>query len=285
MIFSLFKRLGKGKLSQDLQNVPLVNYKAFALSDVGMVRTNNEDNLIFVKPHDKEVLKSKGCLAIVADGMGGHNCGEVASEMAVQIISEVYYKLDLPVIESLRNSILEANKRIFSAGQKDGRRKGMGTTSTVVVLLGNQIVLGHVGDSRAYYLLGNTITQLTSDHTYVEYLIAKGVVSESERDTHPDGNIITKALGTHKVLDPDTFIAKKTFNAHAKLLLCSDGLYEYLKDSEMLELINENAPSVATKKLIQLAKSRGGHDNISALIIEQTDSDKNISQKNTQEIL
>lgn len=285
MIFSLFKKFGSARAKGNLQNASTVDYKAYALSDVGMVRTNNEDNLIFIKPHDKEILQTKGCLAIVADGMGGHNCGEVASEMAIDVISEVYYKLDLNVEEALRKSVLNANKIIFNAGQKDGKRKGMGTTCTAVVLLGDQIIVGHVGDSRAYYVQGNQIKRMTKDHTYVEYLIAKGVVSEAERDSHPDGNIITKALGTHKLLDPDVFKIKYPFSVEAKILICSDGLYEYLKDDEMLRIVKNNDSSIAVKKLIQLAKNRGGHDNISALLIEQANKSKIISQKNTQEIL
>lgn len=285
MIFSLFKKLRNPKGAKNINNASLVDYKAYALTDVGMVRTNNEDSLVFTKPHDKSILKSKGYLAIVADGMGGHNCGEVASEMAIQVISEMYYKLDLNVIEALKKSMLDANKKIFNAGQKNGNRKGMGTTCTAVVLIGNQIIIGHVGDSRAYYVNGNQILKLTKDHTYVEYLIAKGVVSEQERDSHPDSNIITKALGTHKKLEPDVFSVKHSFSTDAKILVCSDGLYEYVKDDEMLNIVKTNDPSLAVKKLIQLAKNRGGHDNISALLIEQAKKSKIISQKNTQEIL
>lgn len=251
-----------------------VDYRAFAASDIGNVRQTNEDEVLFVRPHDARLRREKGVLAIVADGMGGHNCGEVAARMAVDTISEQFYDArGNDLLKDLAKAVEKANANIFGLAQSDTAHKGMGTTCIAAVLRGKELYLAHVGDSRAYRVSTKGIAQLTKDHTYVQSLFDRGVITAEEKDNHPEKNYITKALGTRKQVSPDIFRVPTSFNDNDRLLLCTDGLYDYLSAEEIYDIVLKKKPSEAARIMIELAKNRGGHDNMSLLVLEQRPAD------------
>jgi len=280
----LFRR--KKHKSQEAVAEPQVSidYRAVAATDVGSVRDNNEDNLIFIRPYDKEKRREKGCLALVADGMGGHSDGEVASHMATELIPRTYFDSRLEVLEALKQAFEKSNKAIYQKASKSNSSKGMGTTCTAAVLLQDRIYLGHVGDSRAYLLKGDKLVQLSSDHTYVQHLLDKGMISEEEALSHPQRNIITSAMGTNAKLNADYSLQDVRFETGDKLLLCSDGLYEYLPPEELKQIISQHTLNDSAQALIQLAKKRGGHDNISVLIVEAVPTESEKINKETQKL-
>jgi protein phosphatase len=283
MILSFFKKVKKTVQTEN-NNTDNIEYPAIAMTDKGAVRTQNQDSVLFVKPFDKHVKSTKGCLAVVADGMGGHNSGEVASLMATELFSSEYFKSQVSIIESLEKAFEFTNRKIFQAAQNKTQFKGMGTTFSGVVIWQDNLYIIHIGDSRVYMISENEINQITKDHTYVQHLIDTKVITESERDNHPNGNVITKALGTQKNAKADIFKAKQKFTKDDKIIICSDGLYEYIKDEELKDIVLNNQPEAASQKLIITAKNRGGHDNISVLIVSRKVV-KNNSRKDTLEIL
>lgn len=263
----LFRRKKTQDRSQPEKPASIIDFRAVAATDVGAVRDNNEDHLVFIRPFDQEKRNTKGCLALVADGMGGHSSGELASHLAIDIISRTYFDAPQSVLDALRKSFEKANKAIFQQAEKDPGLKGMGTTCTAVVLLQDRLYLGHVGDSRAYLLKPEGIHQLSIDHTYVQYLLKKGMIKPEEVFSHPDRNVITQAMGTSAKLNADFSALDVRINASDQLILCSDGLYEYIQKEELVQILRKHSPSEAANTLIQLAKKRGGHDNISVLIV------------------
>jgi len=281
MFFSFFN-----KRSADTNTPPdgphQVDYRAFAASDIGNVRKTNEDEVLFVRPHDTKLRRNKGVLAIVADGMGGHNCGEVAARIAVETISEQFFAFkgdDL--VKGLAKAVERANANIFGLAQSDTTHKGMGTTCVAVAIRGKELFLAHVGDSRAYRISAEGITQLTKDHTYVQSLFDQGVITAEEKDNHPEKNYITKALGTRKQVLPDVFRVPALFNSNDRLLLCTDGLYDYLSAAEIHSIVIRENPSEASRLMIKMAKNRGGHDNMSLLILEQHPANVTLSVTKT----
>lgn len=260
-----------------------IDYRAVALTDVGSVRDNNEDHLVFIRPFDKQVRRSHGCLALVADGMGGHQNGEVASQMAVDLISRNYFDAKTPGVDALKRAFEKANRAIYDFAQRSKTgKKSMGTTCTAVALIRQRIFLAHVGDSRAYLLKGEKLIQLSNDHTYVQHLLDVGKITYQESLSHPQRNIVTQAMGTNPKLKGDFMEMKTSFEEGDKLLVCSDGLYEYFKDEELATILSSYELHKAAQSLIELAKKRGGHDNISVLLAETFASQPGSSLKETQ---
>lgn len=263
----------------------LIDYRAVAATDVGSVRDNNEDHLVFIRPFDAGVRASHGCLALVADGMGGHSSGEIASQLAADIITRDYFDSKNSILDALGRAFEKANKTIFQKASRNPALKGMGTTCTAVVLLNDQIYLGHVGDSRAYLFKEDQCQQLSNDHTYVQHLLDTGKISEEESLSHPQRNVITRAMGTTPKLQAEFTHLKMSFGQGDKLLICSDGLYEYIKPTELAAMLSaKQGLNESAQSLINLAKQRGGHDNISVLIIETFRSDAAHAAKQTQKL-
>lgn len=283
MAFSFLKRQ-KAEPHPKNQAKVSIDYRAVALTDVGAVRDNNEDHLLFIRPFDLKTRASHGCLAVVADGMGGYSYGELASKMATEIITRNYFDTEHNIVNALRRSFEKANKAIFQKASKDPRFKGMGTTCTAVVLLNEQIYLGHVGDSRAYLLKGDQVIQLSNDHTLVQHLLNTGQITQEESLSHPQRNVVTSAMGTAAKLQADFMKHDLRFEIGDKLLICSDGLYEYVKAEELRQILDNNKLNQASQALINLAKQRGGHDNISVLIVETFQADVNQANNPTQKI-
>ncbi len=258
-----------------------IDYRAVASTDVGSVRNNNEDNLIFIRPHDPDRQKTKGCVALVADGMGGHSSGEIASQMATEVIPRNYFDSPQDTLKALQKSFEKANRLIFKKAQEKAQLKGMGTTCTVVVLQGKKLFLGHVGDSRAYLFKGESPIQLSSDHTYVQHLLEQGLIQAEEVESHPDRNLITQAMGTAPQLKADYQALVQKLEIGNILMLCSDGLYEYISEEEWIPILRKFSLGEAAEKFISLAKQRGGHDNISILLVEAIPSATQNSQRVT----
>lgn len=265
---------GKKKTQDEPNGVHLpdaADMKVIIRTDLGNIRTNNEDAGLFFRIADAGITQEKGCILMVADGMGGHAAGEVASKMATEIISKEYYKNANGNIEkTLSKVFMLANKNILAAANADSSKKGMGTTCTALIVAGKQVYYAHVGDSRAYVIKNNNISRITTDHTYVQELIKAGTITAAEAEKHPQRNILTNAMGTKPEIRVDTGKCDFSFDENDRLMICSDGLYDYLEDAEIAGIVNNKPVQDAAEQLIGEAKRRGGHDNITVVLAEKT---------------
>jgi len=228
-------------------------------TDVGMVRENNQD---YYGSYDT----INGKLIIVCDGMGGYEGGEIASQMAVDIIKdEVSNKQGLSKNKLLSDALVRAHNSIKQRQTENPDIADMGTTAVALLLDDHQFWYAHAGDSRLYLSRNGKITRLSKDHSLVQQMIDGGIITERDAKEHPKKNIITRALGA-KDGTPDV---SGPFTAYQgdKFLLCSDGLHDYLNDEE-IEKIMQNSPQEASEKLVNLANERGGADNITVQVIE-----------------
>ncbi|MBR4236414.1 MAG: Stp1/IreP family PP2C-type Ser/Thr phosphatase [Clostridia bacterium] len=232
--------------------------KAYAITDKGLVRPLNEDYYY---------LPSKGeSFTLLADGMGGHAAGEVASMIAVSACAEMLRKTKTPSREKLSAAFSEANRRIYDAALTKPQQRGMGTTLVALCILEKQAALAHVGDSRAYRLRNASLTQMTTDHSYVEELVKSGIITREQARTHPKRNIITRCVGTQAEIEADIVITD--LEGDDLWLLCSDGLTGFVAD-EAIEavLISSLSPMEKLKALRDAALSNGGSDNITAVLV------------------
>lgn len=239
-------------------------------TDVGCVREVNEDNGRHFKPNDPEVLADKGLLTLVADGMGGHASGEVASAMAVELVGRIYYQNGgAHPAQALPQAVAEASRLIYEAAQRDERWRGMGTTCTALVLHQGSAYAAHVGDSRLYMIRGGDIYLMTEDHSAVMEMVRLGVISREEARHHADKNVILRALGTAPEVQVAGWEAPLPVQDGDQFLLCSDGLYDLVEDAEIGRIVaGATDAHEACEQLIALAKERGGHDNITVGIVE-----------------
>ncbi len=233
------------------------------VTDVGRVRSSNEDAVAFVIPSRNDPAASRGCLLIVADGMGGHAAGEVASALAVEAVRRVYYSLEAPVPESLMIAFETANRAIFEHGKKNPDCKGMGTTCTALAIHDGQVWLAHVGDSRAYILRGGKLKQLSDDQTLHAQMIREGLMTEEESKTSGGGNVVLQALGTGADVVPFVWKEGIPLIEGDTLVLCSDGLWNMVDDVAIAEIAARAAPQDACQDLIDAALEAGGYDNVS----------------------
>jgi protein phosphatase len=229
-----------------------------ARSDTGRKRRRNEDSYVCEPP-----------LFAVADGMGGAQAGEVASRLAAGTLREA--STDGTPEERVVALIQEANRRVFREAGEDATRRGMGTTVTVALALDDRIVIGHVGDSRAYRIRSGELEQLTEDHSLVAELVRSGKLSPEEAETHPQRSVITRALGTDPDVDVDMF-ATDTESGDV-YMLCSDGLTGMVDDETILQLVERNRADLdaAAKALVGAANRGGGEDNITVVLFEIAD--------------
>ncbi|MGC4232562.1 MAG: Stp1/IreP family PP2C-type Ser/Thr phosphatase [Niabella sp.] len=239
---------------------------AVIATDIGNVRTNNEDGAV-ISFAEEPLQKHKGCLLVLADGMGGHNSGEVASEIALTVFTDAYFNHRSNICKSLKYALKKANQSVFDASLSDPQYAGMGTTITAVVIRGSSVYLAHVGDSRAYFLGKDRFLRLSKDQTVVQQLVDMGQITEDQAGSHPERNVLLSALGTKSHVNGDVLKADIAFDTRNTLLLCSDGLYDLVTDEDIIAIINasENI-SAAADRLVAEAKKRGGHDNITVLL-------------------
>lgn len=257
-----------------------IQLRLFGRTDVGQVREHNEDNFIVadltknqrgeMEPERNVPLGPRGVVLGVCDGMGGAAAGEVASQLAVDIVFQKMVGGDVTtnrddLASRLVQAIEAAGLRIFSEAKLDRTRRGMGTTSTVAALLDDHLFIGQVGDSRAYILRGDKLVQVTRDQSLVNQLIEAGQLTEEEAETFEHNNIILQALGTSDSVQVDlTFVELKRGDT---LLLCSDGLSGMVRNEEIREVLRAvEDPHEACKVLIDRANQAGGHDNVTVVI-------------------
>jgi PPM family protein phosphatase len=246
----------------------MLEIDACVLTHAGNVRTNNEDSVSLVRPTDKGSLSSHGLLALVADGMGGHEGGEFASQLALQEIVRSYYRNDAPPSAALERAMGDANREVYRASRTNPLLKGMGTTCVALVLCDDEAWWGWIGDSRLYLLRNGKIYRLSEDHTVVQDMVRRGLITAEEAHSHSDRSVLERALGTRKTVEPGLAANPIRLAAGDRLLLCSDGLHDLVEDEEMVRDAGEGTVTTAAEKLLHLALDRGGHDNVSVVLLE-----------------
>lgn len=230
--------------------------KIYGITDKGMVRKSNQDCFY---------ISEQGSWCVIADGMGGHNGGETASTMAVRIIGDVMAQPNDDAEDALRTAIVAANNAVYKKSTEKSELDGMGTTVVLLKMDGNIAYIGHVGDSRAYYINGEKIIQLTKDHSIVQKLIDSGTITQNQAKNHPQKNLITRAVGTERFVEID--VNRVICTAGDYILLCTDGLSSMVDDKDIFKIIMEN-PDAAVKNLVDAANSAGGRDNVTAVLIK-----------------
>ena len=240
--------------------------KAYAKSDKGKVREINED-YFYISTSLDEVQ-----LYILADGMGGYNGGEIASKLAVQTaknyIENNFKETDKDkdsIIQLLGSSMEYANMVVYEKAKENPELQGMGTTLEICLIYNNKAYIGHVGDSRIYRIRKQFIRKLTQDHSYVQKLVKEGTITNEQAAHHPQKNMLMKALGCNAFVEPDVMV--KGFLKDDILIMCSDGLTNLVEQETLYEMATKNIEQ-ATKDLVELAKDRGGYDNITVVIIK-----------------
>jgi serine/threonine protein phosphatase PrpC len=252
---------------------PRIRQRSAVLTDVGVIREHNEDSA-YADP--------QGDFFIVADGMGGHAAGEVASNMAVEAVKKSLEgsREDIAafarspsdegrraLVSVLENAVRQAHQAVFERGAKESDKQGMGTTLDVVLIAGSEAFVAHVGDSRTYLVRDSRAAQITTDHTVAEVLVIEGKLSIEEAQVSPLRTILVNAIGVAP--DVGVEMAHVRLKRGDRLLLCSDGLHDYFPlEQEVSEYVSEYEPSEALSRMITLAKGRGGHDNITGIVLE-----------------
>ena len=232
-------------------------FKVGAKTDKGLIRENNEDAFY---------VDAKKGIFIVADGMGGHSAGEVASQMAVEEIKKYLNTEENKFSQILKQAIIEANKAIYEKAEEDPNLEGMGTTIVVAIVNNKNLHIAHVGDSRAYILTKEGLKQITEDHSLINEWVKEGKITLDEARFHPMRNVITRALGVEKEVEVE--INTIPYQGEP-ILLCTDGLTDMLEDKEIEEIIKNNPdPEQACEALIKEANEKGGKDNVTVILIK-----------------
>ena len=240
--------------------------QTFYFTDPGKIRSHNEDSVTIISNDNLEFILA------IADGMGGHKAGEIASAIAIEHIKESFYKLETlgnkeNAIEWLRKIVEEINKKIFKYAKDYPESKGLGTTLVIAIKTNDYILYGNIGDSSGYVIKNNILHKVTKDHTYVGMLLTNGRLTEESAKNHPGKNLLTRALGANDPIEIDIFDIDTSVKG---LFLCSDGLTNMLTDEQIEKILNSNLPiEEAVVKLIRKANSRGGNDNISIAYLKK----------------
>ncbi|MDA7989961.1 MAG: Stp1/IreP family PP2C-type Ser/Thr phosphatase [Gammaproteobacteria bacterium] len=258
-------------------------------TDVGMIRPVDEDSILAMDLSLASDSKSRSMrLLVVADGMGGRAKGEDASRIAVdslscRVVSGSFGSSSLAGL--LEHGIQDANRRILDHTVSHPESEGMGTTVVCAIVAGNDVYVANVGDSRAYAVHRGGIRRITKDHSVVQELVDAGKITEEEARTHPQKNIITRAVGHAGYIDVDTF--RLTLDSDESLLLCCDGVMAHLTDDDIHAAVTESEdPQKACQRIIDTANERGGKDNISLIILsEGQDADDPAGQKDAKTVL
>ncbi len=237
-------------------------------SDKGMVRETNEDSYNVIAGYSGIPVTF-----VIADGMGGHNSGEIASKMAVDSVSNSILKMkerfenQEDVSGILRAVIHEANTNVYAASNEHNENHGMGTTLIVAIVCQRTLYIGHVGDSRVYLVRNNSISQITTDHSFIEELVRNGTLTREEAENHPKKNIITRALGCSENIEVDTY--STDIKEDDIFVLCTDGLSNMLSNNEILNIVmNIDDPELASSQLLDVANTKGGEDNITVVVFK-----------------
>lgn len=240
--------------------------KIVARTDVGLIRDNNQDSYAACE------LSHSAVLAVVCDGMGGAAEGALASSEAVKAIkeriTERYYgdMSDISIKSLLVSAVENANKTIYDLSLTDEKYEGMGTTVVAALVANSYVYIAHAGDSRAYKISNGVLNQLTKDHSVVQRMVEIGQITEEEAVDHPDKHIITRALGVDETIKID--FCQEAFEDEDKLILCSDGLTNYIDDEDILRLTGDGCYYDYADRLVNLANQNGGGDNITVIAVE-----------------
>jgi serine/threonine protein phosphatase PrpC len=240
----------------------LLSFDVALRTDIGCTRANNEDNVNSIVPQDLQLLQKKGALFVVADGMGGHEHGEVASKIAVDEVGARYYQGGEDVADALTQAIKYANTLVYKGA--DDAQKGMGSTCIAAVVQGSAAYIANVGDSRAYIVRDGEVRQISRDHSWVEEQVHAGIITEEQARTHAQRNVITRCLGSQEDVEVDLFI--EPVQMGDILVLCTDGLSSLVRNEELREVVETYSSEESVERLIAQAKERGGPDNITALV-------------------
>ncbi len=259
------------KLHVDSLEVRVINTKSFYLTDTGQVREHNEDSVTILKNLNDEYL------LVVADGMGGHRKGEVASALTVAHLGKRFTEspsigTKIDAVNWLSDNISEINREIIDYGEKNENSKGLGTTVVVAIVTKDFVIFANVGDSSGYVLKNKKLHKVTKPHTLVSLLVEAGDLTEEEARNHPKKNVLMKALGAAEKCEPDIFDVD---NESTEVFLCSDGLTGMLTDEQIEKVLLEDGLTVEEKvaKLIKKCNARGGNDNISAAYLVRESGD------------
>ncbi len=241
--------------------------QAYAKSDVGKVREQNQDSYYISEPLDKVQL------FIIADGMGGYNGGEIASSLAVQsaknYIENNFESSDKDkesIIQLVASALEYANMVVYEKSKENEELSEMGTTMDICLIYNNKAYIGHVGDSRVYRIRKEFIRKLTQDHSYVQKLVKDGTITQEEAQHHPQKNMLMKALGCNAFVEPDVMI--KGFQKDDILLMTTDGLTNLVSKDRLFETVKAENLEQVPKKLVEEANNNGGYDNITVIIIK-----------------
>jgi protein phosphatase len=251
-----------------------------ARTDVGMIRSGNEDNFAAHANGDRGLF-------VVADGMGGHAAGEVASEMAVQTLERELSALkdlgDAGAAERITDALRLANRSIHDRTITEVDKQGMGTTASVLIVAGTRYMIGQVGDSRVYLLRDGALQQLTKDHSYVQEQVDAGFLTPEQARYHPYSNVITRCVGASPDVQPDIYAGE--VRVGDLFLVASDGLTGMVDDRRLQMLLMSRAePDRKVHALISEANGRGGLDNITAIVVQVAAEDDGAATAKTQEI-
>jgi len=269
-------QLVKAMAAATQEEATRVTLEAWLVTDVGVVRDHNEDSA---------TMETARGFFIVADGMGGHAAGEVASAMAVETVKktleEAQPEIDTfkrgptdtgrrELVQLLQSAVLQAHQAVFQRGQNESDKTGMGTTLDVVLIAGPEAFVAHVGDSRTYLIRDGKASQITTDHTVAEVLVIEGKLTIEEAQVSPLRTILVNAIGVSA--DVGVEMAHVQLRRGDRIMLCSDGLHDYFPtDEEIAQRLSADKPGDALKEMVELAKTRGGHDNITGVAIHVTD--------------
>ncbi len=240
-----------------------MKYLHLWISKIGLKRLDNEDAVgVF------EI--DGGILAILCDGLGGNKAGEVASQLTIDTVRNVFSDMnDADILAKIKSAIMESNKIIINNSKFDSDLKGMATTAEVLFLKDDNAYWGHIGDSRIYQLKNKNLKQLTKDHSLVQKLVDEGYLTMKEAENHPNKNIIMRALGDSEVVEVDLSKQKINSGDNIKFFICSDGVTAVLSDDELQNILLGNNLDVISNTLTSLIEERGAPDNFSYIIISE----------------
>lgn len=247
---------------------PKPGLEVATLTDIGRQRLNNEDSFLYWEPDSDDEFARKGRLAVIADGMGGYEGGQEASRLAVETVRHIYGReFDANPQTALTNALRNAHATIQRFAMEHPQFSGMGTTCTAAAIVDRNLYFAHVGDSRLYLIRSGVSSRLTRDHSYVGRLVESGIVRSEDAESHPQRHILTAALGSGHEIIPHTPEQPVQLEDGDVLLLCTDGLWSVVAETELVRIALSEPPAEACVKLVNAALERGAPDNVTVLVL------------------
>jgi serine/threonine protein phosphatase PrpC len=247
---------------------PKPGIEAASLTDVGLLRENNEDSFLYWEPNSDADFRRKGRLAVIADGMGGYEGGQEASRLAVETVRHIYDRdFNGDPQHTLLAAFQLAHDSIQRYAMEHPQFHGMGTTCTALSIIDHQLCFAHVGDSRLYLVRKDSISRLTRDHSYVGRLVENGIVSSEDAESHPQRHILTAALGSGREIVPHAPEQPIPLSDGDTLILCTDGLWSVVGEPELAKAARMSSPTDACLRLVRAALERGGPDNVTVIVL------------------